>query len=482
MKPNHSHKKSVLRNSFKKIKNNMKKSLLIWLFFSTTCFFANAQFTKLYDFAGVANGSFPLGDLISDGTFLYGTTASGGVNNAGTVFKIMPNGTGYTDIHDFANAPAADAPVGSLFFDGTFLYGTTELGGANDSGTVFKVKPDGTGYAVILDFSGSVNGSSPTGNLISDGTYLYGMTWVGGINHHGTIFKIKPDGTLFSKLLDFAGATNGSDPYGSLISDGTYLYGMTQNGGTNNLGTIFKIMPNGTGYIKLLDFSGTANGSHPYGSLISDGTYLYGMTYGGGTSNNGVVFKIMPDGSGFTKLLNVAGGANGAHPNASLVSDGTFLYGMTYYGGTSGFGIIFKIKTDGTGFLKMADFSGAVTGASPNGSLFFDGTFLYGTTQNGGTSDLGVVFKCGTVTGIDENNSENVFSIYPNPSNGIFTLNPETNNGEISIYNSLCEIIFQSEIENRQLAINLSDEPNGIYFVTVRTKENSFTQKICIEK
>jgi hypothetical protein len=88
----------------------------------------------------------------------------------------------------------------------------------------------------------------------------------------GVIFKIKPDGTGYAKLLDFAGTTNGSYPVGSLISDGAFLYGMTWGGGSGSCnfgcGTIFKIKPEGTGYLKLLDFEGTTNGSKPYGSLI----------------------------------------------------------------------------------------------------------------------------------------------------------------------------------------------------------------------
>src|SRR3989337_1881819 len=92
----------------------------------------------------------------------------------------------------------------------------------------------------------------------------------------------------YTKLLDIDG-TNGSSPLGSLISDGTFLYGMTQWGGTNNIGTIFKIMPDGSGYTKLLDFDDT-NGSKPACSLISDGTFLYGMTTFGGTNMMGVVF------------------------------------------------------------------------------------------------------------------------------------------------------------------------------------------------
>jgi len=111
----------------------------------------------------------------------------------------------------------------------------------------------------------------------------------------------------YSNILYFEGVTNGSWPKGSLYFDGTFLYGMTQAGGTGSsqgLGVIFKIKPDGTEYSKLLDFDGTLTGSHPNGSFISDGTYLYGTTYDGGAPGIGTIFKIMPDGTGFSVLYN----------------------------------------------------------------------------------------------------------------------------------------------------------------------------------
>ncbi len=86
----------------------------------------------------------------------------------------------------------------------------------------------------------------------------------------------------YEKILDFEGATNGSNAYyGSLASDGTFLYGMTEYGGINNIGVIFKIMPDGSGYVKLLDFDGTLHGSYPAGSLIYINNFLYGMAANG---------------------------------------------------------------------------------------------------------------------------------------------------------------------------------------------------------
>lgn len=345
-------------------------------------------YSKLLDFDGTMKGSHPEGSLISDGIFLYGMTTNGGINNTGVIFKIKLDGTGYSKLLDFdlPNATSGSYPYGSLISDGTFLYGMTKSGGW---GTIFKIKPDGTAYSMIFYFPSTSNGGYPYGSLFYDGTFLYAMTSIGGINGKGVIFKIMPDGSGYVKLLDFAGATNGSTPYGSLISDGIFLYGMTQTGGINNNGVLFKIKTDGTGYAKLLDFSGTANGSTPYGTLISDGIFLYGMTYQGGSNNNGVIFKIMLDGTGYSNLFNFGGGTNGKHPYGALIFNGAFLYGMASDGGSQPEGMLFKIKPDGTEYSTLLNFGGVANGAVPYGDLISDGTFLYGMTTFGGNSGFG---------------------------------------------------------------------------------------------
>jgi uncharacterized repeat protein (TIGR03803 family) len=401
------------------------------------------EFITLIDFNGT-NGQYPNGTLISDGTFLYGTTHEGGKNGGGVIFKIKPDGTESVDIVSFPSLlKGANPPNPSpLYFDGSFLYGLTGNGGKYGYGTIFKIKPDGTGAVNLFDFNGingkwvgstlvsdstflygtsgqggrndfgtiykikldgtnfnnilSFNGinknDSLNSSLISDGTFLYGVTSDGGINNMGTIFKIKPDGTNYSKLLDFNG-TNGNNPTESLIFDGMFLYGMASSGGINNMGTIFKIKSDGTSYSKLLDFNGT-NGMFPCNSLISDGTFLYGTTSAGGVNNSnsyGTIFKIKLDGTGYVKLISFDG-SNGNNPVSSLIYDGVFLYGMTKYGGTNGYGTIFKIKPDGTIFDTVLNFQG-INGRFPSGSLIFDGTFLYGMTSDGGINNMGAAFK-----------------------------------------------------------------------------------------
>ncbi len=360
---------------------------------STTDFVIPPCIDKLFDFTGVTNGESPRGSLFSDGTFLYGTTSEGGINNLGTIFKIKPDGTGYIKLLDFAGSTNGASPEGSLISDGSFLYGMTETGGTNNLGVIFKIKPDGTGFVKLLDFAGVTNGRGPQGSLLLDGTSLYGMTAFGGTNNLGTIFKIMTDGTGYVKLLDFASVANGSFPLGSLIYDGTYLYGMAQSGGTFDIGTVFKIRPDGTGFVKLMNFTGVANGSGPTGDLVFDGTFLYGMALVGGTANDGTIFKIRTDGTGFAKLLDFNSNVNGERPFGSFIYDGTSLYGMTLFGIGSAEGTLFKINTDGSAHTVLCNFANYIAGSRPYGSVISEGGFLYGMANQGGTNDTGVIFR-----------------------------------------------------------------------------------------
>jgi uncharacterized repeat protein (TIGR03803 family) len=151
------------------------------------------------------------------------------------------------------------------------LYGMTVNGGANNNGVLFQYDPATSTYTKKLDFNGATKGSNPSfGSLMqaSDGK-LYGMTWQGGVNNMGVLFQYDTATSTFTKKLDFAGATNGRSPYGSLMqaSDGK-LYGMTYSGGANDMGVLFQYDTATSTFTKKLDFNG-ANGSNPqYANLI----------------------------------------------------------------------------------------------------------------------------------------------------------------------------------------------------------------------
>ncbi|MEJ0056012.1 MAG: choice-of-anchor tandem repeat GloVer-containing protein [Bacteroidota bacterium] len=345
--------------------------------------------TRLVNFERAGNA--PSGALFSDGTFQYGMTSQGGLNNAGTIFKIKPDGTGFVRLLDF-DTNTGKIPYGSLISDGTFLYGMTNNGGTNDQGTIFKIKPDGTGFVKLLDFNSPVNGNNPKGPLLYDGTFLYGMTPFGGTNSYGTIFKIKPDGSGFVKLFDFDGV-DGGYPYGDLITDGTFLYGMANSGGDNGgWGTVFKINKAGSGFQRLVEFDYSNTGSQPNGSLISDGTFLYGMTTGGGANLGGTIFKVKTDGTGYVKMLDFDDPVTGSQPYGSFISDGTYFYATTSQGGAASKGTVFRIKPDGTGFAKLLN----LTDGYSNGTLITDGTLLYGMTSDGGNYNKGTIFSATT--------------------------------------------------------------------------------------
>lgn len=350
-----------------------------------------SNFALLYSFAGgSSDGADPYHTLIqgSDGNF-YGTTLKGDTSNAGTIFKITPDGT-ETLFYSFVSVPYAGLLQGR---DGN-IYGTTASGGASGRGTVFKITPSGT-ETVLYSFP--AGGSDPYTGLIegSDGNF-YGTTGAGGTSDDGTVFKITPGGT---ETVLHAFAKSGSDgeiPYAGLIqgSDGNF-YGTTYFGGSGGYGTIFKVTPSGTETV-LYSFAGGSDGEHPYAGVIqgSDGNF-YGTTYFGGTSGNGTVFRVTPSGSE-TVLYTFAGGStDGANPEAGLIqgSDGNF-YGNTYLGGPSNLGTVFMLTPNGTETILHAFAGGSSDGANPSANLVqgSDGN-LYGSTGAGGSSGEGTFFK-----------------------------------------------------------------------------------------
>ncbi len=255
------------------------------------------------------DGAAPYAGLVqgSDGNF-YGTTEAGGLGlGEGTVFKIAPNGA-LTTLYQFCSqndCPDGSAPYAALVqgTDGNF-YGTTNAGGSDASGTVFKITPGGT-LTTLHNFVGT-DGRGPQSGLVqgTDGNF-YGTTTAGGAKGGcaaeilcGTVFKIAPSGT-FTSLYSFcpqSGCPDGQAPFAGLTqgSDGNF-YGTTESGGQNGKGTTFKITPSGT-LTTLYAFcaqSGCTDGSEPYAGLVENvnGSF-YGTTYEGGLSNDGTLFSL----------------------------------------------------------------------------------------------------------------------------------------------------------------------------------------------
>jgi uncharacterized repeat protein (TIGR03803 family) len=369
--------------------------------FATVSMPAAVIFTNLVSF-NQTNGAYPQAGLIQgkDGNF-YGTTEFGGAGSSGTLFQMTPLGT-LTNLVLFNGTNGASPRAGLIQgLNGNF-YGTTYNGGSNNAGTVFQATTNGALTTHVTFAFANTNGAYPIAGLVQgpDGSF-YGTTAIGGTNGYGTIFKLATNDT-FTLLVSFD-RTNGASPYAGLVqsSDGS-LYGTTYQGGTNGgYGTIFKLTTNGT-FASMYSFTGTSDGANPYAGLVqgSDGN-LYGTTFFGGTNGYGTVFRFATNGT-FTTLVSF-GNTNGAYPQAGVIqaSDGNF-YGTTSAGGAYtndaglGYGTVFELATNGT-LTTLVSFNGT-NGASPQAGLVqsTDGNF-YGTTANGGTNGYGTVFRLSSI-------------------------------------------------------------------------------------
>ena len=397
-------------------------------------------FEKLRDFffGTPTSGEDPWGNRVEcpDG-YIYGTTYEGGTHDDGLIYKMKLDGSGFTILHHFENAISGDGPNGLALGEDGFLYGTTNTGGTNDDGLVYKIAKDGTGFEIIHHMLKDRDGENSEASFIigSDG-FIYMTTVSGGLGADGTLFKISQDGATFATIVHFgeepkasgglmmgsdgyvygleAGerdpvpeegfifkmlpdgsdcsriysfgnvANDGEDPAGVLIegSDG-FLYGVTKNGGTNGFGTIFKIAKDGSGYSTIYHFS--ADYLQESGVIEGSDGFLYGNA-------GDIVYKIAKNGSGFTTFSNGGGGADATGRLIECPSDG-FLYGTTRRGSNTGDGTIFKVAKDGTGLTILHHFNDPLDAFPVAGLIEASDGALYGTTVNGGTHDEGMIFK-----------------------------------------------------------------------------------------
>jgi uncharacterized repeat protein (TIGR03803 family) len=334
----------------------------------------------LYSFTGGDDGGTPFySTLVKDRAGnLYGTTAFGGEHGAGTVFKLAPDGT-ESVLYHFTGGDDGAAPNAGLIVDrqGTF-YGTTIGGGEDNAGTVFKLAPDGTQTVLYSFGSDTADGVQPVAALLMDrkGT-LYGTTSAGGEHNAGTVFKLTDNGD-YEVMHSFGPGGDGTQPLGDLIMDeNKVLYGTTRTGGTHAAGAVFKITKRGKE--KVIRSFGPGDGTLPYSGLVRDDEdNLYGTAVSGGAHGAGAVYKIAADGT--YSVLYSFGPGDGAQPVAGLLLSGDGnLYGSNYSGGAHGAGAVFKMTRDGAHTLLYS--FGPGDGAQPRGRLIEDRNNLYGTTE-----------------------------------------------------------------------------------------------------
>lgn len=329
----------------------------------------------------------------------------------------------FTVLHNFGAPGDGDIPYAGLIVDSVEnLFGTTAYGGNSSCqygcGVVFELKPnpDGSWSETLIHSFDGTDGARPTATVVFDNRgNLYGTTTSGADPlTYGTVFKLTPiqGEWLWSQIWGFTTLReqDGGVPVAGVTLDNlNRLYVANLSGGTPYLGGVVLSFsqPSALGWHEqiLHSFGGGVDGTQPFGTLIFDRNgNLYGTTYSGGSSDDGTVFKLTPNGSGsWTETILYSftgppsGGSDGANPEAGLVFDAAGnLYGTTQFGGPTGTGTVFKLtpSVDGTWNESLLYAFNGADGAHPACVPSFDRAGnLYGTTDMGGAYDYGTVFK-----------------------------------------------------------------------------------------
>lgn len=300
----------------------------------------------LHSFKGGTDGAYPLGGLIDVDGALYGTTSRGGGGHCydrygcGTVFEITTSGKERV-IYSFKGWPhdGSSPEAGLIDVNGT-LYGTTYGDGIYGIyGSVFAVSTSGK-ERVLYSFKGEPDGKYPLAGLIDVKGALFGTTRKGGSGLCGSVFKVSLSGKE-RVLYNFKCYPDGESPESVLIDVNGALYGTTAGGGANAAGTVFAVNTSGSEHV-LYSFRGQPDGAYPEAGLTDVNGMLYGTTAGG--TENGTVFAVST--AGKERVLHrFKGGTDGAFPSAGLIAVNGALFGTTSLGG--------GVSNDGTVFTLL---------------------------------------------------------------------------------------------------------------------------------
>jgi uncharacterized repeat protein (TIGR03803 family) len=313
--------------------------------------------TSIHSF-DLTHGGYPESGLSLglDGNF-YGATYQGGVNHYGTLFKITPTGT-FTEIYDFTNtndgaypkAPPVQAQDGNL-------YGTT---GNGTVAVLYKLTTAGV-FTVIQTIAAQTY--SPL--LLGVDGNLYGMTLYGGKYNGGTVFQFSPATKVLKTIFNF---DTEYSPTGPLMQglDGA-LYGTVSTGGTGDGGAVFRLTTGGV-YKVVYNFSvtGTADGRHPTAGVVQGSDkMLYGVTEAGGANGLGTLFKVSITGSGFKNIHDFATATGDTPTSALLLHTNGKIYGQTSHGGTHvSDGVVFSLDAGLKPFVRPVVIHAAKVGGA----------------------------------------------------------------------------------------------------------------------
>jgi uncharacterized repeat protein (TIGR03803 family) len=303
-------------------------------------------------------------------------------------------------LYRFTGGYDGGTPYAGLVFDSAGnIYGTTSYGGTGVwYGTVFELTFQKSTWTeqVLYSFQGGKDGMSPEAGVTLDSSgNLYGTTVTGGDFGYGTIFELSLKNRKWQKstLYSFQGnsKSDGDSPLAGVILDNQgNLYGTTQLGGPpsrvcpSGCGTVYELTHSAQGWSEtiLYAFKGQkGDGAGPSsGLLLASPGHLFGTTSQGGTNGYGVAYKLVSNGSAWKESVIHAFGdsGDGQTPYAGLIMDASGnLYGSTYYGGANGSGSVFQLHYSQGSWIETVLSSSP---SFPTGNLLLDSDGnLYGT-------------------------------------------------------------------------------------------------------
>lgn len=384
-------------------------------------------FTVLHSFTGGADGAYPRAGLTLDRAGnLYGTTEGGGEHGWGVVFKLKRTGSSWllSPLYSFAGAPndGADPESRVVFGPDGSLYGTTADGGTDYAGTVFKLNPAARAcnsaicpwtetQLHIFPDPEDTDGFYPSGDLTIDPQgNIYGTTSGGGAGDPygcdglgcGVVYEVSQTQGNWNEsvLYAFTGSADGGVPSGGVIFDHSgKLYGTASFGN----GTIFQLASSQSGWSlnNLYTFMRQSDGWYPDEAGVFDASgnlYVSSADGGGGGTNGGAVVELQRSSGWSFNLVYAFTSNNGRNTSGTLVMDAAGnLYGTSGAGGMWGVGAVFKLTPTANGwtYSTLHDFTpNGSDGFRPVGGVVMDAAGnLYGTSSAAGAGGVGVVWE-----------------------------------------------------------------------------------------
>jgi uncharacterized repeat protein (TIGR03803 family) len=394
---------------------NWQKILILWSLLSIGAQARAVTEKIIHAFAGGEYSAYPDAGLVFDASGNAYGTATGGGAGYGTIYQLVPSlqsQSAWTANLLYSFDDVTGSSPGALVLDqagnlyGTATYGGNMAGICNGSGcgTVFELQKVSGGWQikVLYTFSGDTDGAHPIGGLVFDksGNLFGTASYAGNQSAYGTVFELSPSAGAWteSTVYTFQGNGDGANPIAGLTAGGAgVFYGTTERGGAGNLGTVYQLTKVSSGWKETIlhSFNGKDGSLLTGGALLLRQGTLYDTTDTGGTFNQGTIFSLTPSTQTFTVLYSF-NGTDGGFAGGGMVSDSAGnLYGVTTYGGKSGYGVVF-ILSEVNGVWQesvLHDFTGASDGELPLGTPTIHQKGLFGTTNSGGEWGAGVVWE-----------------------------------------------------------------------------------------